>query len=165
MPRTTRTASPAPENGKNGPRASAMKVARIDPAKLATMTPDELKAALAAATVKTIRPARVARPRISLTAEAAAAFQELGWSLPFADTDRTYKPKPREWFNNSKGAAVYTVAVAALQAGPLSLSTLAQLWLASGNPSKKPEQIAEQLAIRAQCPVRQIGDRLQLVTA
>lgn len=188
MARTTKpAAAAAPEPGNNpaaiaamnseqlsqaitrkqpaAPRNGAMKVARIDPAKLASMTPAELKAALQAATVKTVKPARVARPRVILTPDAAAAFQELGWSLPFADTDRTYQPKPRERFNNSKGSAAYTLAVAALEAGPLSLSTLAQLWLASGNPTKKHEQITEQLAIRAQRPVRQIGDRLQLITA
>ncbi|MFZ9875351.1 MAG: hypothetical protein ACO3E8_08290 [Candidatus Methylacidiphilales bacterium] len=150
---------------QNTTAGGPVRVVKVDPKDLATLTPAELKAALQAATVETVKPARVARPRVTLTPDAAAAFQELGWSLPFADTDRTYKPKPRERFNNSKGSAVYTLAVAALEAGPLSLSTLAQLWLASGNPTKKPEQITEQLAIRSQRPVRQIGDRLELITA
>lgn len=142
-----------------------VRIAHVDPAKLATMTPEELTAALQAATVTKTASIRAARPRVTITAETAAMFQRLSWSVPFADTDRTYQPKHRERFNNSKGAAAYTVAIAALQVGPITLTDLARLWIASGNPAKNPGQIAEQLATRAQRPIHQTGDKLQLITA
>ena len=188
MARTNKTAaaSPAPENGPDlsnltsdqlshaitrklpaTPKASAVKVAMIDPAKLAAMTPAELKAALqaaAAAAAKTA-PTRAARPRVALSKEAAALFDQLGWSTPYADASATIEPQPRTRFNNSKGAAAYTVAIAALQVGPITLTDLARLWIASGNPAKNPIQIAQQLANRAGCPIQQTADTLQLATA
>ena len=94
------------------PRAGALKVAMIDPAKLAAMTPAELRAALQAATVIKVSSQRPARPRVTLTADAIADFEQLGWSVPYADAHYIIQPQHRERFNNSKGAAAYTVAIA-----------------------------------------------------
>lgn len=186
MTRTNKTAAaaPAPEPGSNPaaiaaltgeqlsqtltrkqpptPRASAVKVAMIDPAKLAAMTPAQLRDALKAATVVKTSSQRPARPRVTLTPDALAAFEQLGWSVPYADARYVVEPQHRQRFNNSKGAAAYTVAVAALQVGPITLTDLARLWIASGNPAKLPGQIAQQIANRAQRPVIQTADTLQL---
>jgi hypothetical protein len=161
MARTTRTASPAPENGKNGPIRSV----KVDPADLASLAAADLAELLAAAaTIKKAKP-RTAVQRVVLTAEALAAFDAMGWKAPRIDAHKVTEPQRRKRLNDCKGAAAYTVAVAALQAGPVTLTGLARLWLASGNEPKTIGAIAQQLANRAGCPILQTAETLRLVTA
>ena len=165
MTRTNRTAAaaaPLPENGKNGP----VRTVKIDPANLGSLSAEDLTALLAIATSSTTAKTRQpATPRVSLTAEAAAAFEAMGWKAPKVNARAVTEPQRRERLNACKGAAAYTVAVAALQAGPLALTDLARLWLASGNEPKAINAIAQQLANRAGRPILQTGDQLQLATA
>jgi hypothetical protein len=164
MTRTTKTAAaaPLPENGKNGP----IRTAKVDPANLGSLSAEDLAALLAIATTSTAAKTRQpATPRVSLTAEAAAAFEAMGWKAPKVNARAVTEPQRRERLNACKGAAAYMVAVAALQAGPLPLVDLARLWLASGNEPKAIGAIAQQLANRAGRPILQTGDQLQLATA
>jgi hypothetical protein len=164
MTRTNKTAaaSPAPENGKNGPIRSV----KVDPANLGSLNAEDLAALLAIATTSTATKTRQpAAPRVSLSAEAAAAFDAMGWKAPKVTARKVTEPQHRDRLNACKGAAAYTVAVAALQAGPLALTDLARLWLASGNEPKAINAIAQQLANRAGRPILQTGDQLQLATA
>jgi hypothetical protein len=143
-----------------------IKSVQVNPADLASLSAADLAALLAAATTTTAAKTRQpAAARVSLTAEALAAFDAMGWKAPRIDAHKVTEPQTRERLNSCKGAAAYTVAVAALQAGPVSLTDLARLWLASGNEPKAIGAIAQQLANRAGRPILQTGDQLQLTTA
>lgn len=176
MTRTTKTAAAAPAPG-NGPdrkpetrkpaplpagKAGPVRITKTEPASLADLSADDLAELLANALVTKAKPARTAAPRVTLTAEAAQAFEAMGWSAPRVDATHQWQPQPRTRHNASKGAAAYTVTVAALQAGPVRLSDVARLWLASGNDPKAVSAIAQQLANRAGVPIAQAGDLLQL---
>jgi hypothetical protein len=153
-----------------GKGASPVKAIKTTPAALATVSGndlaslpfEQLAAMLKAAEEQTAKPTRVRRQRISLTAEAAALFEQLGWGIPYADASTTMKPQDRQRFNNCKGAPAYAVALTFLEAGPFTLTDLARLWLATGLPNKQPCQIAQQLANRAGRPVIQSADMLAL---
>jgi hypothetical protein len=125
---------------------------------------EELAAMLKAAEQQTAKPIRVRRNRVELTAEAAELFKQLGWGVPYVDASATVEPQNRQRFNNCKGAPAYAVALTFLETGPMTLTDLARLWLATGLPAKQPCQIAQQLANRAGRPILQTGDQLQLVT-
>lgn len=159
MTRKNTAAAPAPENGKNGPIRSI----KIEPSALADLSAADLAELLAAAAVTArIKPARTATPRVSLSAEALAAFDAMGWKAPRIDTHKVTEPQPRQRLNDCKGAAAYTVALAALQAGPVTLTGLARLWLASGNEPKPICAIAQQLANRAGQSIIQKAETLTL---
>ena len=173
MTRTTKTAAAAPAPGndsrKQAPlptgKAGPVRTVKAEPANLADLSAADLAALLQAATVAKAKPARVSRQRVTLTAAAAATFEAMGWNAPYVNATNTWQPQPRTRHNDSKGSAVYTVAVAALQAGPIALADLGRLWLASGNDAKALSAIAQQLANRAQLPIGQAGDTLNLVNA
>jgi hypothetical protein len=164
MTRTTKTAAaaPAPRNRNNGP----VKTVKVEPSALADLSAADLAALLSqAASTQPAKTRAAAAPRVTLTAAAAAAFEAMGWKAPKVTAHSITEPQRRERLNACKGAAAYTVAVAALQAGPLPLGDLARLWLASGNEPKAIGAIAQQLANRAGRPILQTGDQLQLATA
>jgi hypothetical protein len=172
MTRTNKAAaaSPAPENGNNRrplPTGKAGPVRTVKAESGADLTDDAIAALLANAMVEKVKPARAAAsPRVTLTAEAAATFAAMGWNAPRVDHTHTWKHNAEQTrFNECKGSRPYTVAVQLLQSGPLTLETLGRIWLRNGNEPAKLNAIAKQLANRAGCPVQQIGDRLQLVTA
>jgi len=152
--------------------ASPVKTIKTTTAALATVSSgdigslpfEQLAEMLKAAEQQTAKPTRVRRPRVELTAEAAAMFDQLGWSAPYADASATTEPENRQRLNRCKGAPAYAVALTFLEIGPMTLTDLARLWLATGLPAKQPCQIAQQLANRAGRPILQTGDTLQLAT-
>lgn len=146
-------------------RTAPVRTVKVEPATLASLSTADLAELLAAAaTTAKVKPRAAAAPRVTLSAEALAAFDAMGWKAPRIDARKVTEPQRRERLNTCKGAAAYTVAVAALQAGPVSLTDLARLWLASGNEPKAIGAIAQQLANRAGCPIQQTADTLQLIT-
>jgi hypothetical protein len=152
-------AAPAPRNRNNGP----VRTVKVEPSALADLSSADLAALLSqAASTQPAKTRAAAAPRVSLTEQAAAAFEAMGWKAPKVTAHSVTEPQRRERLNACKGAAAYTVAVAALQAGPLPLGDLARLWLASGNEPKQIGAIAQQIANRAGVAVIQSADVLTL---
>ena len=139
---------------------------KVEPSTLADLSAADLAALLSqAASTQPTKTRAAAAPRVSLTDEARAAFEAMGWKAPKVTAQHRTEPQRRERLNACKGAAAYTVAVAVLQQGPLPLADLARLWLASGNEPKQIGAIAQQIANRAGVAVIQTADALQLATA
>jgi hypothetical protein len=160
MTRTTKTAAaPAPRDRSNGP----VRTVKVEPSALADLSSADLAALLSqAASAQPTKARAAAAPRVTLTEQAAAAFDAMGWKAPKVTAHSVTEPQRRQSFNACKGAAAYTVAVAVLQNGPLPLVDLARLWLASNNEPKTIGAIAQQIANRAGRPVIQTADALTL---
>lgn len=187
MTRTTAAAAPAPRNGRNG----KVRTVKVDPATLATATaaelaapslpdsiatlfpaalpslPDDIAAALASAKQEAAqrreKTAKVAIPRVSVTAHEAAALASAGWKAPYATADNQWKPQPRGRANSCKGDVAYSAAVAILAQRPLSVADLAALWIAAGNAPRALGGVAQQIANRASTTVSQKGGILSLI--
>lgn len=171
MTRSTKTAAaaPAPRNGRNG-KVRTVHVApadlpMIDAAAPTLALPERLAAALA--TAQASQQARQTRktptPRVALTAAELQAMEAMGWPAPAIDAGHTAKPQPRKRLNACRGGAAYDAAVAILTAGEtLTMPELAALWLATGNPPKPYNAIAQQLANRAGRTIKQNGATLTL---
>ena len=164
MTRSTKTAAAAPDPlpaGKAGP----VRTVKTEPASLADLSSDDLAALLKAATAATpVKQRPAASPRVTLTKEAAAAFDRMGWKAPRVNAAGMWQPKPSPTgrTRTTDATPAYTVLCAAIQAGPIRLSDVARLWLTAGHSDRTIGAIAQQLANRTGRPVAQAGDLLQL---
>lgn len=156
------------------PRASKVRTITVPPADLAQLDlnaatlalPEHLRAALA--TAQASQRARQTRktptPRVALTAAELQAMDAMGWPAPAVDANHTAKPQPRKRLNTCRGGAAYDAVVAVLTAGKtVTMPELAALWLATGNPPKPYNAIAQQLANRANHVIRQNGATIAAV--
>lgn len=164
----TATNNNRPTRKPAAPRAGKVRTLHVAPTDLPTMDlsaatlalPERLAVALA--TAQASQQARQTRkaptPRVALTQAELAAMEAMNWPAPAVDANHTARPQPRQRLNSCRGAAAYDAAVAILTAGEtLTMPELAALWLATGNPPKPYNAIAQQISNRAGRPIQQSG--------
>lgn len=156
------------------PRASRVRTVTVPPADLAQMDlgaatlalPAHLAAALQTAQAsQPQKRQKQATPRVALTAAELATLERMGWKAPLITADLTVHPKPAQRGRNAcKGGAAYDAAAAVLTAGhSLTVSDLAALWLATGNPAKPLNALLQQISNRAARTLQQSGATIAAV--